>query len=1594
MNNAQVRIYELSKELNLENKELLAICDQLNIVVKSYSSKISEFDAGRIRLAAKKYASTNGIQQELAITSHQPTSPKTISPNRLAPIHKQQILEINQPKILTNHPSKTPELSVTTSFQASCLNIKTDSQKWGYVFLGSSAINSLISNFESQVVLESYREPWQRQERANELIFDLLGQEPRLVYVRRKGAGQNPEEEIWDLTIATDRDDFQLPARLDKLGKTLGFIVVVQQNGRGGLKVLSAKLLELSQGNADGYTVPYYLRLLPNHQYRIDIPSTALARMAAMPICGDHLPTEDHLRIWEVFLQIEEKIAKTRQFCVPFFSHNGFGKRITFEIDVISATLDGSDENSLAVENFWERVKRAKNEEVKLFETTPKGQNWRNSRQLGIIEEVIPNSCIIRVRLERDLADYMAAGRYQLPATGFLFFEAVGDIQQIKRKKEALAQLRQGRTQNPYLGNFLFDASQARPIEKTVELQPKDLLLSSANHSQKAAVETVLAAEDLVLIQGPPGTGKTTVIAEICYQVALRGGRTLITSQANLAVDNALSRLVHNPLIRAVRKGNAERVGEQGQPFLENRVIGTWLENTATDCEKNIAQRLDNVRVLRQLLAASQRFTAYLKVEEVFNKEQDLLQTRKANLESACTTQKNEYNKAASQLAEVESLKTALEELLNQAPSVDWQDPALLNLWAGLNKYTSTDASLRNFAANLRLAINLASELGIVRPNHSLFGLAGWLQKTVVSRITEVSTALAYASDIAMAMTEAELAAQTYTQNSKYLARLKSNHQQLLANQQSLHQKIRNLHNRESEVSLAINDLDIWLSTANLNIANVLIQCLQNRQGFTVDLILLPSVLRSMTIADQYLPWQQSIDRCQLKVNELIPNYRQWDRIRSRVTEIRNLLVQGRNILGNRSIDEAAICQVSVINTLDPVESLIKLKQLAQNSIDEIEKPLGVWGRIIEWILAFAVNQPSLDSIAQKLRPYSRRYGAAVTLEAIRRQAQIIRQRVQPVKSESAISQITEEVVNGIVTSARTWLKQLQTETEIEQNQLEVQLNEQMRLVANEQQKISANQEQLENYRSEADFKFQRAIALLQELFPFPYLPKELRLLVQEYLNNPSNILTKIPQFRAKIGDWENRTKQLDTLISLIDPFATLSTSKDLLIVRITSLQETTETYKSQFIETQSQIQTIVEHLRQQLEYISTERIWWQSIWETIPGKFKLEVDSTDLFNLDFLRSIKVKFEYWQQQLQNEEFYLNRYQHFVQDWIGKLRQPTESGRNDLKRIYLDNANVVGITCVQAANYNFSQEFKYFDVVIIDEVSKCTPPELLIPALKAKKLVMVGDHRQLPPMLDTKTLEEVFQEIGSTNTELQLLQESLFKIQFKTVNYSIKEMLNIQYRMHPIIMGAINQFYDGKLECGILEPDTKRAHNLAGEIIKESHHLIWIKTPGSNKFQEETIGTSFFNIPEINAIEYLCKQFESTWASRVANGEPKKEIAVITFYGAQLRKIDERLQSKDFPSLQITTGTVDRFQGMERPVVIVSMVRNNSRGDVGFAKKPERVNVAFSRAQELLVIVGCHSLFTQQRGQVGGMYSNVSNIVRLHGGFIDVSRLFC
>jgi superfamily I DNA and/or RNA helicase len=183
------------------------------------------------------------------------------------------------------------------------------------------------------------------------------------------------------------------------------------------------------------------------------------------------------------------------------------------------------------------------------------------------------------------------------------------------------------------------------------------------------------------------------------------------------------------------------------------------------------------------------------------------------------------------------------------------------------------------------------------------------------------------------------------------------------------------------------------------------------------------------------------------------------------------------------------------------------------------------------------------------------------------------------------------------------------------------------------------------------------------------------------------------------------------------------------------------------------------------------------------------------------------------------------------------------------------------------------------------------------------------------------------------------------------------------------------------------PDEQRTHNLASSNIKDNNHIVWITTPQNQEFGEQRDGTSLFNEKEIELIEKFCRQFEQTWSVRVKQGEPRKEVGIITFYGRQLKLIESRIDPKKFPSLHIRTGTVDRFQGMERQVIIVSMVRNNNQKNIGFAKTPERVNVAFSRAQELLIIIGCHSLFTQFP-----IYSQVSDVIRLYGGLIDVSDI--
>ena len=306
----------------------------------------------------------------------------------------------------------------------------------------------------------------------------------------------------------------------------------------------------------------------------------------------------------------------------------------------------------------------------------------------------------------------------------------------------------------------------------------------------------------------------------------------------------------------------------------------------------------------------------------------------------------------------------------------------------------------------------------------------------------------------------------------------------------------------------------------------------------------------------------------------------------------------------------------------------------------------------------------------------------------------------------------------------------------------------------------------------------------------------------------------------------------------------------------------------------------------------------------------------------------------------------------------------------------------------------------------------------------KKNIIIGDHRQLPPLLDKEEFISSFKFLLNNVDDNKKIQEikklqkfvqqhfremevSHFQRLFESIDESLKGVFNQQYRMHPAINEVIKQFYveDGGLDCGldlsvIESPDVSnpqsRFHGLDIEgLISPETHVIWIDT----KTPEMLVGTSRVNYGEVDTIHrFLTKLRQSESYRKYQNlwsNDEDKQIGMISFYGKQL-KLLKGLRS-DFRDIPIRISTVDRFQGMERNIIIVSMVRSNIiaadknqqpdyeqypdlgfalQRDLGFAQSPNRLNVALSRAKRLLVIVGNSGLFRQNK-----IYDNVYNCIK-------------
>lgn len=374
-----------------------------------------------------------------------------------------------------------------------------------------------------------------------------------------------------------------------------------------------------------------------------------------------------------------------------------------------------------------------------------------------------------------------------------------------------------------------------------------------------------------------------------------------------------------------------------------------------------------------------------------------------------------------------------------------------------------------------------------------------------------------------------------------------------------------------------------------------------------------------------------------------------------------------------------------------------------------------------------------------------------------------------------------------------------------------------------------------------------------------------------------------------------------------------------------------------------------------------------------------------------------------------QEGLIKRYNSLTSDEIKRLKE--------IEDIYEANVNVLGLTCAHAGSRSFynSEFFKPFDVVIVDEVSRATPPELLLPLLLGKKVVLMGDHRQLPPIFKERKYEEFEKPSNDLERLLgkyeKMFTAMLFDELYRNADISIKQPLQTQYRFHPQIMEVVNLFYqDNLLLCGLKDPDKERAHNLKiPKILNPNNHILWIDSSidqNGKKRYEDWDRTSAFNLFEIELIEFMLLKLNISLKQQGYSKENKKRIGVITFYGAQIKKIREciqKIQKTDtthLESLELRYNTVDKFQGMERDIVIVSFVRTGKRVR-DFVRNYNRINVAISRAKELLIIIGNAEVYqnysvevfnSSSRKESQRIYDKMIRKIKRHNGFLTPSLM--
>jgi len=303
------------------------------------------------------------------------------------------------------------------------------------------------------------------------------------------------------------------------------------------------------------------------------------------------------------------------------------------------------------------------------------------------------------------------------------------------------------------------------------------------------------------------------------------------------------------------------------------------------------------------------------------------------------------------------------------------------------------------------------------------------------------------------------------------------------------------------------------------------------------------------------------------------------------------------------------------------------------------------------------------------------------------------------------------------------------------------------------------------------------------------------------------------------------------------------------------------------------------------------------------------------------------------------------------DWAVRFGRTPEFGA-----ALLMASQVVAGTCVGIMGVRGSENVDY-DLCIIDEASKATPTETLVPLSRARRCVIVGDSRQLSPFQEPAFKAAAL--AGRFALTEDDLKTSLFDHLVDQVPEQCRVALTMQHRMVAPIGDLISEcFYEGRLQS--VRPAAR--HALDGALPKR---VLWLSTSRLARRREQT-GVSVSNPAEVREVVALLKRVGFLAAKDAAHS-----VAILSGYSSQRRDLERAVQADQSTwsaVLRTEVNTVDAFQGREADVAIYSVTRSNEEGNIGFLFEQPRINVALSRAREFLVIVGDHAFCRRAKGE--------------------------